>query len=53
MDFAFYLKEREDAVEIEGAKINDDGARVTVTDDRNNIVAVFVWSELQGYSVER
>jgi len=50
--FSFYLKNREDAVEIEAFKIDDDGTRVKVLDDRNAEVAVFLWAELQGYTVE-
>jgi hypothetical protein len=50
--YSFYLRDREDAVEVEGAKLDDNGTRVTVTDDENRVVAVFVWSEMQGYSTE-
>ena len=49
--FSFYLKNREDAVEVDGDKLDDDGAKVAVTDG-NAQVAVFVWAELQGYTVE-
>ena len=42
--FGFYLKGREDAVEVDGVKLDDDGAKVTVTDAKNRTVAVFVWS---------
>jgi hypothetical protein len=52
MTFSFYLKNREDAVETEGVKLDDDGTKVTVRDAKNSPVAVFVWSELQGYMVE-
>ena len=50
--FTFYLKSREDAVEIDAAKIEDNGTQVKVLDDRDGVVAVFVWTELQGYTVE-
>ena len=50
--FSFYLKSREDAVEIDAAKIEDDGTRVKVLDEKNSVVAVFMWTELQGYTVE-
>jgi hypothetical protein len=50
--YSFFLKNREDAVEIEAAKLEDDGARLRLLDDHNVEVAVFVWSELQGYTVE-
>jgi hypothetical protein len=49
--YTFYLKDREDPVEVEGRKLEDDGARVTVTVD-NFVIAVFVWTELQGYTVD-
>ena len=50
--YAFYLKDRKDAVEVDGVKLDDDGAKVTVTDANNVLIAVFVWSELQGYTAE-
>ena len=50
--YSFYLKDREDAVDIDAAKLEDDGTRVRVFDERNLVVAIFVWSELQGYTVE-
>ena len=50
--YSFYLKAREDAVEIDAAKIEDDDTRVRVLDERSAVVGVFAWSELQGYTVE-
>jgi hypothetical protein len=50
--FSFYLKDRKDAIEVDGAKLQDDGARITVVDETNAAIAVFLWSELQGYTVE-
>jgi len=50
--FCFYLKDRKDAIEVEGVKLQDDGARITVVDQANATIAVFLWSELQGYTVE-
>jgi hypothetical protein len=50
--FTFYLKSREDAVEVDGVKLNDDGTRIQVLDERNAVIGVFVWAELQGYTVE-
>ena len=50
--FSFYLKDRKDAIEVEGVKLQDDGARITVVDQTNAAIAVFLWSELQGYTIE-
>ncbi len=50
--YSFYLKSREDAVEIEGDSLEDDGTRVRVIGRGNASIAVFVWAELQGYSSE-
>ena len=50
--FTIYLKNREDAVEIDAARVDDDGTHLKVLDDANHLVAIFVWSELQGYTVE-
>lgn len=50
--YSFYLKNREDAIEVDGAKLVDDGVRVTVTNGKDVPTAVFAWTELQGYTVE-
>lgn len=50
--YSFYLKNRADAIEVNGAKLEDDGVKVTVTNAKNLTTAVFAWTELQGYSVE-
>jgi hypothetical protein len=51
--YVFYLKDREDPVEVEGRNLEDNGTRVTVTGDHNIVVAVFAWAELQGYTLEQ
>ena len=49
--YSFYLKNREDAVEVDGDRLDDDGAKIVVT-EHNIPVAVFAWAELQGYVTE-
>jgi hypothetical protein len=50
--YSFFLKNREEAVEVEGVKLDDDGTKITVTNARNQVVGVFAWSELQGFVAE-
>ena len=50
--YNFYLKNRGEAIEVDGARLVDDGVKVTVSNGKDVATAVFAWTELQGYTIE-
>ena len=50
--YNFYLKNRGEAIEVDGARLEDDGVKVTVSNGKDVPTAVFAWTELQGYTIE-